>query len=70
MVTHQALFTPHNRSFRYGDGVFETIKVLRSEILLVDYHFDRLFTSLSLLKIEAPDYLNRDKVKQNILELC
>jgi len=70
MVTQQALFTPQNRSFRYGDGIFETIKVFRSEILLADYHFDRLFTGLSLLKIEAPDYLNRHKLKQNILELC
>ena len=70
MVTQQALFTPQNRGFRYGDGVFETIKIFRGEILLADYHFDRLFSSLSLLKIKAPDYLNPFQVQQNILELC
>ena len=70
MITQQALFTPQNRGFRYGDGIFETIKIFKGEILLADYHFDRLFSSMSLLKIKIPDYLNRDQLQQNILELC
>jgi len=70
MIVQQALFTPQNRGFRYGDGIFETIKIFQGEILLADYHFDRLFSSMSLLKIKVPDYLNRDQLQQNILELC
>ena len=70
MITQQALFTPQNRSFRYGDGIFETIKVFRDKIFLADYHFDRLFSSLSLLKIKVPHYLNSDQLHRNILELC
>lgn len=70
MVKQPTLFTPQNRSFRYGDGIFETIKIFRGKILLADYHFDRLLTSLSLLKINPSFFLTRDKMQENILELC
>ncbi len=70
MVNQQLLITPQNRSFRYGDGLFETIKVFRKRILLSEFHFDRLFTGLSLLKIEATDYLNEAGLTEQILQLC
>jgi len=49
----QPLFTSQNRSFRYGDGVFETIKVYKEKILHEQLHFDRLFLSLKMLQIEC-----------------
>lgn len=64
------LITSQNRSFRYGDGVFETIKVFRNEMILRDFHFDRLFTSLSLLKITAPLFLTAERLSKDILDLC
>src|SRR5690349_15969466 len=48
----EPLFTSQNRSFRYGDGVFETMKVHRGKILLSAFHFERLFLSLKMLRIE------------------
>jgi branched-chain amino acid aminotransferase len=63
------LLTSSNRSFRYGDGVFETIKLLNGKILLSGLHFDRLFLSLKLLKIEASD-LSRDLISAQIRMLC
>jgi branched-chain amino acid aminotransferase len=68
MIRTQALFTPQNRGFRYGDGVFETIKVFRGNIILEEYHFDRLFTALGLLKIQIP--VGREIFAQKILGLC
>jgi branched-chain amino acid aminotransferase len=70
MLHQQTLIPPTNRSFRYGDGVFETIKVFRNKILLEGHHFDRLFASLALLKIEASDNFNRENLSKNILQLC
>ena len=70
IIDQQPLITIQNRSFRYGDGLFETIKVFRNEIVLSEYHFDRLFTSLSLLKIPVPVFLSREKLFKDILELC
>ncbi|MCY7421305.1 MAG: aminotransferase class IV [Chitinophagaceae bacterium] len=50
--------SPNNRSFRYGDGFFETIKVVNQKINLKDYHFARLFSSLPLLGFDQPANLS------------
>lgn len=59
-----------NRSYRYGDGVFETMKIKAGKILLADYHFERLFSSLLLLKFEWPKLVTQEKLEEKILELC
>ncbi len=41
-----------NRSLRYGDGLFETIKVVNDKIINKEFHFERLFTGLSLLQFD------------------
>jgi branched-chain amino acid aminotransferase len=40
------------------------------KILLEEFHFDRLFSSLGLLKIIVPGNFNRALFAQKILELC
>jgi branched-chain amino acid aminotransferase len=47
------VLTAQNRGFRYGDGLFETMKVQQGKIVLEPFHFDRLFQGLNLLQIEA-----------------
>jgi branched-chain amino acid aminotransferase len=64
----QPLFTAQNRGFRYGDGVFETIKVHKANIALASLHFERLFLSLQLLKIHLP--FEESQLHKMILELC
>ena len=59
-----------NRGYRYGDGLFETIKVVNGNTLLTKYHFERLFEGLSLLKFEIPRLFTRQKIEQEILQLC
>lgn len=54
--TGKALISPDNRSFRYGDGFFETMKMVNGKIQLADYHFERLFASLDLLQFQQPVY--------------
>ena len=64
----EALFTGQNRGFRYGDGVFETMKVYQSKILLEQFHFDRLFLSLKMLQIKHSFVASN--LSEHILELC
>ncbi len=64
-----ATVSVNNRSFRYGDGCFETIKVVNGQIVLADYHTDRLFNSLQLLQFESPSYFTPTFIKQSILDL-
>ncbi|MFM2136313.1 MAG: hypothetical protein RL021_1713, partial [Bacteroidota bacterium] len=48
----QPLFTAENRAFRYGDAVFETIRMMNGEILFFDRHLERLHRSMQLLGME------------------
>src|SRR5215217_7612064 len=62
------VLTVENRSFRYGDGVFETIKVHKKRILFEALHRERLFLSLQLLKIR-PSF-DAKLIAEAILRLC
>ncbi|HEV7331658.1 MAG TPA: aminotransferase class IV [Flavisolibacter sp.] len=59
-----------NRSFKWGDGVFETMKVYRGKLLLEDLHFERLLTSIRLLGIATEATFTQNSIVGNILELC
>jgi branched-chain amino acid aminotransferase len=66
----QPVFTTENQGFRYGDGVFETMKVKDGLVSLADYHFDRLFSGLKALQIIVPDDLTLHKLLSYIAALC
>lgn len=56
LSSDQPLFTAANRAFRYGDAIFETIRMMHGEILYFDHHLDRLKKGMELLGMEAhPD---------------
>lgn len=59
-----------NRGFRYGDGLFETMKMISGRILLEDLHFDRLFTSLQIMKYKLPSFFTASLLKRQALNLC
>lgn len=48
----EPVFTSTNRSFRYGDGVFETMKLYKEKILFEKNHFERLMLGLKMLQIK------------------
>lgn len=59
-----------NRSYRYGDGLFETMKLVNKKIALEDYHFERLFSSLALMGFKIPSLVTAAKLQEQILLLC
>ena len=59
-----------NKGYRYGDGIFETIKVHKGMILLDDLHFERLFTGFKTLGFAVPELLDAEKLRKQILLLC
>ncbi len=65
----KALILPDNRSFRYGDGFFETMKFRDGQIQLADYHFERLFETLDRLKFQPPSFFTRAYLETQIIEL-
>ena len=44
----------NNRSFQYGDGLFETMHALGSRVQFFYEHMERLIGSMKLLKMEVP----------------
>ncbi len=64
------VISPSNRGLRYGDGLFETMKSIKGKIINEDFHFERLFTGLALLKFEIPKAFNKDFILNKIKELC
>ena len=43
-----------DRGLQYGDGVFETMRVRRRRVRLLDFHLERLFEGCRRLKIDPP----------------
>ena len=59
-----------NKSYRYGDGLFETMKVTEKKISLGTYHFERFFSGLKQMDFETPTLFTQEKLEEKILLLC
>jgi len=70
VVSDKPVLHADNSSYRYGDGLFETMKIVNGEIRLQAYHFERLFTSLSHLKYVVPKLFTPTYLQEHILKLC
>jgi branched-chain amino acid aminotransferase len=64
------LITAGNRGLRYGDGLFETIKVTDGAMPLFQLHMQRMQHSLSVLQMELPPSYTPDHIQETILNLC
>lgn len=58
-----------NRAFRFGDSIFETIRVFDGKIIFIDHHFSRLINSLNIVKISIPKYFTKDFFSSEIIKL-
>lgn len=61
-----AVISPLNRLLRYGDGVFETIRVVNGVVPLVQYHQERLSEACNRLNLRSFNL----PVAINLLGLC
>jgi branched-subunit amino acid aminotransferase/4-amino-4-deoxychorismate lyase len=59
----------NNRSFCYGDGLFETMHAYGTEVQLADFHFARLFKGMQILKISMNDSIAQVKLLREIKRL-
>jgi branched-chain amino acid aminotransferase len=62
--------TANNRSFRYGDALFETIRIAGYNPLFLKEHLQRLFSGMSVMKMEMNPLLNEVFLEHAILELA
>ncbi len=55
-----------NRSLRYGDGLFETMKMINGRIINKELHFERMFKGLEVLQFEFPKTFNAVFLEEKI----
>ncbi len=61
--------TVFNRSFLYGDGVFETLKIVDNRILFFEDHYFRLLASMRIIRMQIPMSFTLEYLEGQILEL-
>ncbi len=57
-----------NRAFKYGDSLFETIRVINGKALFTEDHFSRLVRGMKELKYDIPSNWNQAFLKKEILK--
>lgn len=70
MEASQPVIHTSNRGFRYGDGLFETMKIENGKIQLANLHFDRLFAGIKLLKFQLPVFITPQHLTEMVIQLC
>lgn len=58
-----------NRSFCYGDALFETIHAGGSKLQFFEQHYHRLEKGMRFLGMEKNSYLNYDRLESSMLKL-
>jgi aminodeoxychorismate lyase len=59
-----------SRGLRYGDGLFETIKLLNGSLIHADEHFARLWHGMQVLGFEVPRHFTPNMLEDKIKELA
>jgi branched-chain amino acid aminotransferase len=60
--------TIDNRAFKYGDGIFETVKVLNNSVVFWEDHYFRLMSSMRMLRMKIPMSFTLEFLEAEILK--
>lgn len=63
------VLTVSNRGFRYGDGLFESMRYMKGELKFPELHLDRLQKGMKLLKLEGYSQIDTYFLKEKADEL-
>ncbi len=60
--------TSENRAFKYGDAIFETVKVIRQKVIFWEDHYFRLMSSMRMLRMKIPMEFTLEFLEKEILK--
>lgn len=58
-----------NRAFRYGDSLFESIRLCNNKIMFLRDHITRLKLGMTVLRMNVPAEFNTENIHEQILNL-
>ncbi|MFZ4105050.1 aminotransferase class IV [Flavobacterium sp.] len=67
LLPSKGFLSPSNRSFLYGDGVFETLKIVNNKILFLEDHYFRLMASMRIVRMQIPNNFTLEFIEDQIL---
>ncbi len=59
---------PSNRAFKYGDGIFDTLKVESGKVWFAEDHYFRLMSSMRMIRMKIPRQLTLDYYESQVLK--
>lgn len=62
------VFNNLNRAFKYGDALFETIKVTNLKVVFLEDHYFRLMASMRMLRMEIPLNFSLEFFEEEIIK--
>src|SRR3978361_461344 len=63
------LLAVSNRAFRYGDGLFESMRMIKGQLKFAELHADRLQRGMKALKIDGYSQMDTWFLKEKAEEL-
>lgn len=68
--SEQQIFSVNNRGFRYGDGLFESMRYMNGVLKFPDLHIDRVQKGMKVLKLDNSSYIDSWFLREKVDELA
>ena len=65
----QQVLTIANRGFKYGDGLFESMRLLRGKLMFAELHAERIRKGLKVLKMDSWSHIDSWFLNEKVEEL-
>ena len=67
LLTSDGFLSSSNRAFLYGDGVFETLKVVNQKVLFLEDHYFRLMASMRIVRMQIPNNFTLEYFEEQVI---
>ena len=69
LVNKGAVLSSQNRSFCYGDGIFETLRIKEGKPQFLQLHYFRLMAGMRMIRMEIPMFFTETFMSDQIAKL-
>lgn len=70
LPSDQQILTVSNRGFRYGDGLFESMRYMNGVLKFPELHIDRVQKGMKVLKLDNSSYIDSWFLREKVDELA